>query len=220
MKNRYQKILAVVFVTTALGFTLWSASAVKLIEDFEGVTPMDDWSIRTFGDSTRYRIVTQEGNSVMHARADSAASGYFKKVDLDPKEWPVLSWRWKVTELPDSGDVRFKETDDYGARVYVVFPRFLKWKTKTISYIWSRELEPGTSVPNPWLPDNVVMIAAQSGEARLGEWIEEQQPVYDDYKRIFGEEPPNIGAIAFMTDSDNTGGQAEAYYDDIKLLKE
>ncbi len=32
---------------------------------------------------------------------------------------------------------------------------------------------------------------------------------------MFGEEPPVIGAVALMTDTDNTGGEAIAYYVDI-----
>ena len=36
--------------------------------------------------------------------------------------------------------------------------------------------------------------------------------------RIFGEEPPEAGAVAIMTDTDNTGESAVAFYDDIRLL--
>jgi hypothetical protein len=154
-----------------------------------------------------------------HARADSAASGLFREFKFDTEDWPILSWRWKVVKLPEKGDVYSKETDDYGARVYVVFPRFLRWRTKTINYIWARTLPRGESVPNPWLPDNAVMIAVRSGYDSLGVWITEKRNVYEDYRRLFGGDPPDAGAIAVMTDSDNTGGEAEAYYDDFILLK-
>jgi len=43
--------------------------------------------------------------------------------------------------------------------------------------------------------------------------------VYQDYKRIFNEEPPKAGAIAIMSDSDNSGGKAEAFYDDFVISK-
>ena len=36
---------------------------------------------------------------------------------------------------------------------------------------------------------------------------------------IFGEEPPKVGAVAIMSDSDNSGGIAEAFFDDLMLLK-
>lgn len=36
---------------------------------------------------------------------------------------------------------------------------------------------------------------------------------------LFGEEPPLAGGIAIMTDTDNTGESATAYYDDIRIEK-
>jgi len=41
----------------------------------------------------------------------------------------------------------------------------------------------------------------------------------EDYKQAFGKEPPMISGIAIMTDTDNTGESATAYYGDILLKK-
>ena len=38
---------------------------------------------------------------------------------------------------------------------------------------------------------------------------------YEDYKTAFKQEPPSISGIAIMTDSDNTGESATAFYGDI-----
>ncbi|MER3424856.1 MAG: hypothetical protein C4293_18180, partial [Nitrospiraceae bacterium] len=40
------------------------------------------------------------------------------------------------------------------------------------------------------------------------------------YKRVFGEEPSMISGVAIMTDTDNTGESATAYYGDILFKKE
>jgi hypothetical protein len=61
------------------------------------------------------------------------------------------------------------------------------------------------------------MIAVQSGPARAGEWLTERRDILADFRRAFGEEPPRIGAIAIMTDTDNTGAAATAWYDDLRL---
>lgn len=37
---------------------------------------------------------------------------------------------------------------------------------------------------------------------------------------MFGTDPPEAEAIAIMTDTDNTGGTAEAWYGDIILSTE
>ena len=63
------------------------------------------------------------------------------------------------------------------------------------------------------------MIVVESGPAKLNTWITEERNVYEDYKRAFGEEPPMISGVAIMTDTDNTGESAEAYYGDILFKK-
>jgi len=62
------------------------------------------------------------------------------------------------------------------------------------------------------------MLAVESGDKEIGKWISEERNLYEDYKRLFNEEPPHIMGIAIMTDTDNTGESAVAYYDDIILL--
>jgi len=56
-------------------------------------------------------------------------------------------------------------------------------------------------------------------EARLNQWLNEERNVYEDYKKAFGEESPMISGIAIMTDTDNTGESATAYYGDILFKK-
>jgi DUF3047 family protein len=51
-----------------------------------------------------------------------------------------------------------------------------------------------------------------------GKWIEEERNLVDDYRRAFGEDPPKVGAVAIMTDTDNTGEQAVAWYGAIRFL--
>jgi len=59
----------------------------------------------------------------------------------------------------------------------------------------------------------------ESGNEDMGKWVVVQRNVYEDFKMYFGKEPPTIGGIAIMTDTDNTGESAIAYYDDIKIGK-
>jgi hypothetical protein len=59
------------------------------------------------------------------------------------------------------------------------------------------------------------MIAVNSGSEGLGEWQELQRDVLADYRRLFGRKPGRVDAVAIMTDTDNTGQQATAWYGDI-----
>lgn len=172
------------------------------------------WEPKQFKGATEYQIVSEDGRRVLRARARASASGLFKEVGLDPKRWRILSWSWKISGTLPKGDARQKAGDDYPARVYVVFQATLPWNTRGITYIWANKLPQGQAVPNPF-SSQVKLVAVRSGEARAGQWLSEQRDVYRDFLEFFGEPPPAIGAIAVMTDADNTGGQAEAFYGDI-----
>jgi hypothetical protein len=62
------------------------------------------------------------------------------------------------------------------------------------------------------------MIAVESGPEKAGAWQTETRNIYEDYRRSFGEAPPRVGAVAIMTDTDNTGEDALAWYGAIRIL--
>jgi len=63
------------------------------------------------------------------------------------------------------------------------------------------------------------MIAVQSGSEHINTWQVEVRNIYEDYEAAFGEKPGRITGIALMTDTDNTGESATAYYGDISLCR-
>jgi hypothetical protein len=98
--------------------------------------------------------------------------------------------------------------------VYVVFPGAFFWQTKAINYVWSGNLKKEESFPNPFT-GNAMMVMVETGSEKAGTWITEQRDIFADYRRLFGSEPGKLGAIAIMTDTDNSGGEATAWYVDI-----
>jgi hypothetical protein len=187
-----------------------------LIDDFEnGLAP--GWSVQSFVGFNDYRLAMDGSNHVMLAESRATASSLYFKTNIDLKEYPVLSWRWKIESTVSGGDVRFKKSDDYPARIYVVFPHWYYPKTRSINYIWANQLPRGEVAPSPYT-ENSQMVAIESGNGKAGEWLLEKRNVYEDYRRIFAEEPGRVGTIAIMTDSDDTGTSARAWYDDIRFL--
>jgi hypothetical protein len=194
-----------------------AAPVQMMIDDFEhGLGP--EWTVKSFRGETGYRVVAEAGGHVLQAESRGTASGLVRKIDLDPRDYPVLSWRWKVAGTIPAGDERTRAGDDYAARVYVIFPHWFFPKTRTLNYIWANHLAKGDILPNAYTA-NAMMIAVESGPAHAGQWLTERRDIVADYRRAFGEEPPRVGAIAVMTDTDNTGVSATAWYDDLLLTR-
>ena len=63
-----------------------------------------------------------------------------------------------------------------------------------------------------------MMIAVRSGSGEVGNWVGERRNIVEDYRRCFGQDPPSVGAVAVMTDTDNTGEEAMAWYGPIRVL--
>jgi hypothetical protein len=187
-----------------------------LLDDYKkGLSPR--WAEKSFKGKTDYQVTQEDDQLCIKAVSRSAASALYYKIKYDLKDYPVLQWHWKVDHVLAKGSALHKEGDDYAARVYVVFPSWAFWKTKALNYIWANKLPGGKAVPNPFTA-NAVMIAVRSGPGLIGQWVEERRNVLDDYRRYFGKDPPRAGAIAIMTDTDNTGEEATAWYGPIRIL--
>jgi len=206
-----------------------------------GDTLPSEWKPKTFKKierHTTYTLVKDDNTAVVKAVAEASASGLTREIKINPKEYPIVQWRWRVTNILKKGDVHKKEGDDYPARIYITFEFdasklgfFEKVKYETvkllygqypplgaINYIWESKVLVGTIVSNPYT-DRVKMIVVESGESKLNQWVNEERNVYEDYKKAFGEEPSMISGVAIMTDTDNTGESATAYYGDILFSK-
>jgi hypothetical protein len=205
-----------------------------------GQTLPDGWKSLTFKKipkQTFYGLVKDGEFVVVKAMSHASASGLTKEVRIDPKDYPIIRWRWRVENLLTHNDVNRKDGDDYPARLYVTFeydPEKTSFSRKLIykagravfgdipiaalNYIWETKTPIGTIVANAYT-NFAQMIVVESGPQKVGSWVDEERNIYEDYTRAFGEEPPMINGVAIMTDTDNTKEQATAYYGDIVFQK-
>jgi hypothetical protein len=206
-----------------VSFVLFSSSAVAaddivLIDDFEqGLSP--EWSVKRFKEETLYQVIAEESTHVLQATSSNSASALIYQQEFSLEDYQVLSWRWKVSDTIKHGDATRKQTDDYAARVYIIFPHWFFLKTKSLNYIWANKIEKGRFVPSPYT-GNSIMLAVESGSDRADSWQTERRNIAEDFLTVFGTDPPDTFQIAIMTDTDNTGGRVNAWYDDLTLEKE
>jgi hypothetical protein len=190
-------------------------AAGRLIDDFRrGAGP--GWERKSFQGETLYAPAVADNIPCLRAVADNSASGLFYRIEYDSASEPILAWSWKVDNIVAKGDARTKAGDDYPARIYVVFPSLLFWKTRALNYVWANRLPTGAAIPNSFT-GNAMMVAVESGPAHLGQWRSYSRNIHEDFRRYFGHEPPKVGAIAIMTDTDNTGERASACYGAIRV---
>ncbi len=195
-----------------------NAQEKVLIDNFEEGRS-ETWTTKSFHNETAYEIVKEDDGNVLQATSDGSASGLIFEREFDIIEYPILTWRWKIEGTVERGDFRQKSTDDFAARVYVMFPHWFFPKTTSLNYIWANQMPREEIHPNVYV-DNAMMIAVESGKDKVGEWVEYKRNIVEDYRRAFGRNPPRKAIIAIMTDTDNTGNKARAWYDDIYLMRQ
>ena len=224
----------------AIGLTAF-APGDYMVASFSNMSPggsINGWETMSLGDAphSQYALVRDGRATVVRAQADGSASGLVRRLDVDPGQFPVLTWRWKAENVISGGDIRRRGGDDYPARIYVTFAYDpadlpfgdrLKYRAlralgyddipvRALSYVWANQSGETQIVPNAYT-DWVQMVPVRSGAAGLGAWHTERRDLVRDYRAAFGEDPPPVSGVAIMTDADNTGGAATAYFGDIRM---
>jgi len=211
-----QRLFCAIFCLPSLSWT--AESRIDIARFSQG--DLSDWQTKVFVGETRYALEKSHGRLGLRADSNAAASGRYREININLEKTPMLNWTWKVDNVLTGIDERTRAGDDYAARVYVVFSGGLAfWRARAINYVWSSNQPVGSSWPSAYT-DNVRMIAVQSGLKQTGQWVNEQRNIRADYQHVFGEKTRKIDAIAIMTDTDNSGKSATAWYGDIWFTEE
>ena len=189
---------------------------------FDRHNALEEWQEKIFRDRVLYVVEPGSQQGYLSARSEKACSGLIYRIKFDVVKNPMISWEWRVTRFPDKDALKdqgggWLEKDDYAARVYVIFPNWNFMKIKSLEYIWDENLPEETIMTSPY-SENIKLIVVESGPHNLDQWVREERNIYLDYIRAFGHAHAlRAGAIALMTDADNTVSTAEAYYKNIKV---
>ena len=190
---------------------------------FNRENALKEWKEKIFHGRVLYAVTPRDPAGYLTGKSQKTSSGLFYLIKFSPKKYPYLSWRWKVDKFPsksrenDRSRKSWIERDDYAVRFYVIFPAMIFTNTRCLEYVWSEDLPQGTILTSPFFK-NIKLIVLESGKEKTGEWVEEERNIFEDYKAAFGRFPSGgVGAIALMTDSDNTQSSAEGAYSDIKV---
>lgn len=187
---------------------------------------------------TQYQLVSEQGKTILHARAAGASSGLMEKVNIDPFQQPWLNWKWKIGSLIETADNYDRSVEDSPARIILGFDgdkdalpftdQILFETAKivtghdfpyaTLMYIWENKAPVGTVIANS-RSGRIKMIVAASGPNGVGEWRNFGRNIIEDFELAFGEKPGKLIGVGVLTDTDNTGETVEAWYGDIRLTR-
>jgi hypothetical protein len=202
--------LAILF----LAVPVWAEDRVVIADFSSGTTA--GWQLKEKSGKADLAVVKDADVSAVKFHSANTSFSLQKEVHVDLKQFPILTWKWKVTKLPVGGDFRKSTTDDQAAQVFVAFTKF-----KSIVYIWDTSAPQGLmedTTPVPFMHVKVVVV--RSGADGTGKWLTETRNVYEDYKKLFGEEPQPVSGMRLQINSQHTGTSAESYFADVVFKKQ
>lgn len=228
--------LNLLYAQSAINEIEFGDDGIIYLEDFEkygtGTLP-DEWYNRDgdriparYGDENRlkyqYRVEKERGNQFLRYSGTEAKHLNFPLIDkneLDIYKTPILQWRWRIHQIPEGGNEDHDDRNDVAASIYVVFDMgrvMFRKVPKSIRYTWSSTLPEGKEISKFFGNQKIIVVG--SGTEGTGQWKIFTRNIVEDYKRLFGDNPPETPlAILILSDGDNTRTVVKADYDDIEL---
>src|SRR5260221_38395 len=74
------------------------------------------WRLREKSGRADFSVVQVEGMHALQLRSEATSYALQREIQADLSQYPVLSWKWKVTKLPEGGDFRRSKTHDQAAQ--------------------------------------------------------------------------------------------------------
>lgn len=210
----FYKVIAVLFSIIVFSFVCEGSDKPAVVIGFDGKPDADGvpegWELKVKSGDAIFKILDENNEKIIWLKSIDSSFSFQRSVSLVPKEYPYLAWTWKAVKLPDRGDFRKSKTNDQALQVFVAFKG-----GDSLSYVWDSTAPEGSfgeeSVGWP-ININIKVVVVKSGSSQTGQWITISRNIYDDYKKFFGKEPPDIKGVRVQTNSQHTGTVGEGYF--------
>jgi hypothetical protein len=189
MERRGSKCATVV-LGLLMGVLTWQAPGgahgqVLVLEDFQakeadGFPSLWDHENQRSQSKGRdaYKVQSESGVNFLSAK-DAGQRIKKKKIDWDPKAYPILTWRWRLNKATTGTEPL--------AAVYASLDTDLLFIPVFTKYVWSESKPDGTVTEGGMFSGSEIVV--QTGTKEIGQWFEERVNVYEDFKRIHKHEP-------------------------------
>ncbi|PHX89706.1 MAG: hypothetical protein CK535_00320 [Pelagibacteraceae bacterium] len=213
MTNFFKLILAAIFCIQSA-----SADVVKVFdftkEEFETL------KVKKIKGETLWSLGSNENGNFIRSEAEGVGSFLAKETFVDLNKTPFLNITWKVEKNLPGIVENSKKSHDYAARILVAIKTgSTALSNRAMNYVFSSNNNINDSWQSPFTKKSVDYILSTT-KLNFNEWVTVKVNVKQHFKKFYNLDIDKIDAIALMTDTDNTGLKAIAYFQNIYFSKE
>ena len=161
-----------------------ASTSLQVLEDFSRAEqdgfPVGWQASRTESVTRKAYIVVRDGEqSVLRTKGVDAQMRIFKRVAWDPKEYPIVTWRWRLREAPSSSEI--------WAAVFISLDTDLVIIPVSTKYAWASAGTVGRIKEGGIF--GAAEVVVRSGPQPIGQWVGERVNAYADFLKIHNHEP-------------------------------
>lgn len=184
-----------------------------------------------------YMPTRHAGRPALAAYSERGDSLVRLPLALEGPQLGQLRFSWFIDQLNPHADLADRHLDDAVARVILQFggdrstfsgrdnmlSNLVETLTgeplpfATLMYVWDHRYPVGTVIPHA-RSERIKTMVVESGDARLGQWVDFERDISADFEKAFGHSPQSLYGVALMTDSNNTKHPVKAWYGTMHWL--
>jgi hypothetical protein len=231
-------IVAISLVALWVSSAVFASNSTVIQENFAN---LNNWKPLCFDKTkkdTVYSAADENGVTCLKAESGGSSSAIVCNKEFDVYQYPIVRWKWKVSNVYSKGDIRKKEDNDAPARLYVMFkydPEKASFLTRlkyslakkiygqyppryALCYTWANRPHKDRIIGSPGFGE-IKYVVLEAGSKQAGKWKREEVNILEDFRKAFGKVPPATAAISFMDDSDNTGESSTAWLSTLEVTR-
>ena len=172
-----------------------TSTSLQVLEDFSKAEqdgfPVGWQASRTESVTRKAYVVARDGEqSVLRTKGVDAQTRIFKRMAWNPKEYPIVTWRWRLRGAPWSSEI--------WAAVFVSLDTDLLIIPVSTKYAWASTGTVGSIKEGGLF--GAAEVVVRSGPQPMGQWVEERVNVYADFLKVHNHEPaPTAWGISLVT---------------------
>ena len=172
-----------------------TSTSLQVLEDFSKAEqdgfPVGWQASRTESVTRKAYVVARDGEqSVLRTKGVDAQTRIFKRMAWNPKEYPIVTWRWRLRGAPSSSEI--------WAAVFVSLDTDLLIIPVSTKYAWASTGTVGSIIEGGLF--GAAEVVVRSGPQPMGQWVEERVNAYADFLKVHNHEPaPTAWGISLVT---------------------